>query len=76
MTNEYYALTTKEALTLLKTSETGLTGKEAKKRLDEYGYNELQKIERSQRSQSSRVTSSERHSVASRKGFPIRCRVV
>ena len=43
MTNEYYALTTKEALTLLKTSETGLTGKEAKKRLDEYGYNELQK---------------------------------
>ena len=37
MTGEYHALTVKESLRLLNTSEKGLTEKEAKKRLEEFG---------------------------------------
>lgn len=46
MTEKYYTLTPKEALKLLNTSEKGLTEREAKKRLREFGYNELQKGKR------------------------------
>lgn len=41
MTENYYAITPKETLKLLDTSEKGLTEQEAKKRLQQYGYNEL-----------------------------------
>jgi len=46
MTENYHTLTQKECLNLLNTSEKGLTEKEAKKRLQEYGYNELIKEKR------------------------------
>ncbi|MBW2989646.1 cation-translocating P-type ATPase [Candidatus Woesearchaeota archaeon] len=41
MAEEYYTLTPEEALRLLDSSTKGLTEKEAKKRLDRFGYNEL-----------------------------------
>ena len=40
---EYYTLNISEAIKSLKSSERGLTKKEAEKRLEEFGYNELQK---------------------------------
>jgi len=40
---EYYTLNISEAIKSLKSSEKGLTKNEAKKRLEEFGYNELQK---------------------------------
>jgi len=42
----YYTLNISEAIKLLKTSEKGLTKKEAEKRVEEFGYNELQKEKR------------------------------
>jgi len=46
MFENYYTLTAKETLKLLNTPEKGLTEKEAKKRLEKFGYNELQKGKR------------------------------
>ena len=43
MNKDYYLMKTEDALTELKTSKEGLTPDEAKKRLAEQGYNELQK---------------------------------
>ena len=40
---DYYNLNVSEAIKSLKSSEKGLTKNEAKKRLEEFGYNELQK---------------------------------
>ena len=40
---EYYNLNISESIKSLKSSEKGLTKKEAEKRLEEFGYNELQK---------------------------------
>jgi Ca2+-transporting ATPase len=44
--NVWHALNTKEVLKLLNTSLHGLSAEEAKKRLNEYGYNELKKEEK------------------------------
>ncbi len=41
MSENYHTLTPKECINLLNTSEKGLTEEEAKKRLQQYGYNEL-----------------------------------
>ncbi|USN45712.1 MAG: cation-translocating P-type ATPase [Candidatus Woesearchaeota archaeon] len=41
--NDYYAVSSKESIRLLNSSEYGLTKKEAQKRLEEFGYNELPK---------------------------------
>ncbi len=46
MAENYYASTPKEVLKQLNSSEKGLTEKEAKKRIEEYGYNELIKEKR------------------------------
>ena len=43
---DYYNITVSEAIKSLKSSEKGLTLEEAKKRLKEFGYNELQKEKR------------------------------
>ncbi len=43
---EYYQLEIKEVFNKLKTSEKGLSEKEAKKRLEQYGYNELKEKKR------------------------------
>ena len=43
---DYYTLSTSEAIKSLKTSKNGLTKNEAEKRLEEFGYNELQKEKR------------------------------
>ena len=43
---DYYALNISEAIKSLKSSEKGLTKEEAEKRLEEFGYNELQKGKR------------------------------
>ncbi|MBW2974873.1 HAD-IC family P-type ATPase, partial [Candidatus Woesearchaeota archaeon] len=46
MAENYHALTVKDVLKLLDASEKGLTDKEAKKRLEKFGYNELEKGKR------------------------------
>ena len=43
MTNNYHSLTKKEVFSKIKSSEEGLTTKEAEKRLKKYGKNELEK---------------------------------
>ncbi|MBU4260018.1 MAG: calcium-translocating P-type ATPase, SERCA-type [Proteobacteria bacterium] len=43
MSENYYSLNVKEVLTSLKTSEKGLTKKEAEQRSDKYGINEIEK---------------------------------
>ncbi|MBW2966592.1 HAD-IC family P-type ATPase [Candidatus Woesearchaeota archaeon] len=43
---DYYNISGSEAIKLLKSSEKGLTKNEAEKRLEEFGYNELQKEKR------------------------------
>lgn len=46
MDENYYSLNVKEVLTSLKSSKEGLTGKEAKQRLERYGVNELEEAKR------------------------------
>jgi len=46
MDENYYSLNVKEVLKSLKTSEEGLTKKEAEKRLEKYGINEIEKRKR------------------------------
>jgi len=44
---KWYRKPTEEAFSLLSTSASGITNDEAKKRLEQYGYNELKVIRRS-----------------------------